>query len=169
MDFKNFFSAPLKRYSWKRSFFWKCTPVARSREGLVTGCRLLLQLLHSLRRLLPNPFNLSDTINWTFLFSFSPTTSEDFIWNDSWLGRVIWTSVKTKSQDNFVSFGIIVYKFCFKNNFFSRVFVRGKSRNLAHNVLWYERNTAGNYMFKVNDKNTRTKCKICSKFWCFYC
>ena len=24
-------------------------------------------------------------------------------------------------------------------------------------------NTAGNYMFKVNNRNTRTSCKICSK------
>ena len=38
---------------------------------------------------------------------------------------------------------------------------------------------AGNYMFKVNNKNTRTRCEICSKltiktpelasFWCLYC
>ena len=40
---------------------------------------------------------------------------------------------------------------------------------------------AGNYMFKVNNRNTRTKCEICSKltikvperhqasFWCLYC
>ena len=38
---------------------------------------------------------------------------------------------------------------------------------------------AGNYTFKVNNRNTRTKCEICSKltiktsqlasFWCLYC
>ena len=37
---------------------------------------------------------------------------------------------------------------------------------------------AGNYMFKVNNRNTRTRCEICSKlviktpersFWCLYC
>ena len=42
-------------------------------------------------------------------------------------------------------------------------------------------NPAGNYMFKVNNRNTRTTCEICSKltiktqerrqasFWCLYC
>ena len=35
--------------------------------------------------------------------------------------------------------------------------------------------TAGNYVFKVNNRNTRTRCEICSKltikasFWCLYC
>ena len=37
---------------------------------------------------------------------------------------------------------------------------------------------AGNYMFKVNNRNTRTRCEICSMltiktpertFWCLYC
>ena len=27
----------------------------------------------------------------------------------------------------------------------------------------YERFPAGNYMFKVNNRNTRTRCEICSK------
>ena len=42
-------------------------------------------------------------------------------------------------------------------------------------------NPAGNCMFKVNNRNTRTRCEICSKltiktperrlasFWCLYC
>ena len=38
--------------------------------------------------------------------------------------------------------------------------------------------TFGNYMFKVNNRNTRTRCEICSMltikkpertFWCLYC
>ena len=44
-----------------------------------------------------------------------------------------------------------------------------------------EKNPAGNYMFKVNNRNTRTRYEICSKltiktperrqasFWCLYC
>ena len=31
---------------------------------------------------------------------------------------------------------------------------------LACNII---KNPAGNYMFKVNNRNTRTRCKICSK------
>ena len=45
----------------------------------------------------------------------------------------------------------------------------------------YKEFPAGNYLFKVNYRNTRTRCEICSKltiktpgrcqasFWCFYC
>ena len=35
--------------------------------------------------------------------------------------------------------------------------------------------TASNYLLKVNDRNTRIRCEICSKltiktpFWCLYC
>ena len=48
--------------------------------------------------------------------------------------------------------------------------------NLVFNV-----NPAGNYMFKANNRNPRTRCKICLKltiktpeqrlasFWCLYC
>ena len=32
---------------------------------------------------------------------------------------------------------------------------------------------AGNYMFKVNNRNTRARCEVCSKLtikiWCLYC
>ena len=47
------------------------------------------------------------------------------------------------------------------------------------NIFWYS--PAGNYMFKVNNRNTRTSCEIYSKvtirtpewrhasFWCVYC
>ena len=50
------------------------------------------------------------------------------------------------------------------------------------NQLWKKTfNPAGNCMFKVNNRNTRTRCEICSKltiktperrlasFWCLYC
>ena len=42
--------------------------------------------------------------------------------------------------------------------------------------IWY--NPAGSYMFKVNNRNTRTRCEVCSKLtiktperrhWCLYC
>ena len=48
-------------------------------------------------------------------------------------------------------------------------------------AVYFDVNPAGNYLFEVNNRNTRTRCEICSKltiktperhlasFWCLYC
>ena len=50
--------------------------------------------------------------------------------------------------------------------------------NEGKNLVKSNLNPAGIYMFKVNNRNTRTRCEICSKltiktpersFWCLYC
>ena len=50
------------------------------------------------------------------------------------------------------------------------------SRNKCRNLYCHFINPGGNHIFKVNNKNTRARCEICSKltiktpsFWCLYC
>ena len=57
------------------------------------------------------------------------------------------------------------------------------SQNFSYGSVFelFTKSPAGNYMFKVNNRNTRTRCEICSKlaiktperrlasFWCLYC
>ena len=40
---------------------------------------------------------------------------------------------------------------------------RDKSNIHRLETLYLRDNPAGNYMFKVNNRNTRTRCEICSK------
>ena len=36
-------------------------------------------------------------------------------------------------------------------------------KDIVMQIIHQQINTAGNYMFKVNNRNTRTRCEICSK------
>ena len=44
----------------------------------------------------------------------------------------------------------------------SSIFTTKKAKNMNNHVTYFP---AGNYMFKVNNRNNRTRCKI----WCLYC
>ena len=69
----------------------------------------------------------------------------------------------------------------FKSPIFSEILVSKKNADIFCKVI-IEKNRltpcfpAGNYMFKVNNRNTRTRCEICSKltikipvYWYLYC
>ena len=100
--------------------------------------------------------------------------------------------MKTNGYENFVSYHISIQKkyiiaallpiYCANSPSWNMNFELNCDANLNYHrimrmVITITRAPAGNYMFKVNNKNTRTKCeirseltlKILASLWCLYC
>ena len=90
-------------------------------------------------------------------------------WGDILFQRLKYIISKVSNQFNqghkrFIKGNEVMW--CWRSCFFGEIF-----------AFVFRCNSVGNYMFKVNKRNTRTSCKISSKlaiktmasFWCLYC
>ena len=93
--------------------------------------------------------------------------ADDFRWNRSWLSSLVSLWRRGGSELRYIADISMIIRSV--TSFWSRNFTAAGNLHISlschqKNLLWRKnRIPAGNYMFKVNNRNTRTKSEICSK------